>query len=117
MHRGRFRYVKVIKEDGSSVTIKVAVKQLHYIPITPKLKRFFLCEETTQQLRWHKEVIHDSEDADIMSHHVDAEAWHTIDHFDSEFTRDLVVSILVYRLMVFNLTAPIVLRTLANQFS
>jgi hypothetical protein len=88
MHRGRFRYVKVIKEDGSSVTTKVAVKQLHYIPITPRLKRFFLCEETTQQLRWHKEVIHDSEDADIMSHPVDAEAWHTIDHFDSEFTRD-----------------------------
>jgi hypothetical protein len=30
--------MKVINEDGTSVTIKVAVKQLHYIPITPRLK-------------------------------------------------------------------------------
>jgi hypothetical protein len=48
MHCGRSRYVKVINEDGASVTTKVAVKQLCYIPITPKLKRLFLCEETAQ---------------------------------------------------------------------
>jgi hypothetical protein len=39
-------------------------------------------------MRWHKEGICDSEDADIMSYHVDAEAWHALDHFDLEFTRD-----------------------------
>jgi hypothetical protein len=38
MHCDRSRYVKVIKEDGASVTTKVAVKELHYIPITPWLK-------------------------------------------------------------------------------
>jgi hypothetical protein len=27
------RYVKVINKDGAPVTTKVAVKQLHYIPI------------------------------------------------------------------------------------
>jgi hypothetical protein len=32
MHCGRSRYVKVINEDGASVTTKVAVKQLHYVP-------------------------------------------------------------------------------------
>jgi hypothetical protein len=41
-----------------------------------------------QQMRWHKEGIRDSEDVDIMSHPVDAEAWHALDHFDLEFARD-----------------------------
>jgi hypothetical protein len=81
--------VNVINEDGASVTTKVVVKQLHYIPITPRLKRLFLCEEMAQQMRWHKEGIRDSEDADIMSHPADAEAWHALDHFDLEFARDL----------------------------
>ncbi len=38
MHCGRSRYMKVINEDGASVTTKVVVKQLRYIPITPRLK-------------------------------------------------------------------------------
>jgi hypothetical protein len=74
MHCGRSRYVNMINEDGASVTTKVVVKQLHYIPITPRLKRLFLCEEMAQQMRWHKEGIRDSEDTDIMSHPADAEA-------------------------------------------
>jgi hypothetical protein len=41
-----------------------------------------------QQMRWHKEGIRDSEDANIMSHHADAEAWHALDHFDPEFARE-----------------------------
>jgi hypothetical protein len=88
MHCGWSRYVKVLNEDGASVTTKVVVKQLCYIPITPRLKQLFLCEETTQQMRWHKEGIHDSEDADIMSHSVDVEAWHALDSFDLEFVRE-----------------------------
>jgi hypothetical protein len=82
------RYVKVINEDGSSVTTKVVVKQLRYIPTTPRLKWLFLCEETTQQMRWNKEGIRDCEHANIMSHPADAEAWHALDHFDPEFARD-----------------------------
>jgi hypothetical protein len=80
--------VKVINKDGASVITKVAVKQLCYIPITARLKRLFLCEEKVQQMRWHKKGIRDSEDADIMSHPADDEAWHTLDHFDPEFARD-----------------------------
>jgi hypothetical protein len=68
-------------------------------------------------MRWHKQEIHDSEDANIMSHPADAETWHTLDCFDIEFAWDPGVSILVYQWMVFNLTAPIVLHTLAGQFS
>jgi hypothetical protein len=88
MHCDRFRYMKVVNEDEASVTTKVAVKQLHYIPITPRLKRLFLCEETAQQMRWHKEGIRDSEDADIMSHPTDAKACHALDLFDPEFAGD-----------------------------
>jgi hypothetical protein len=80
--------VKVINKDGTSITTKVVVKQLRYIPITPRLKRLFLCEETMQQMRCHKEGIRNREDVDIMSHPGDAEAWHTLDHFDPKFARD-----------------------------
>jgi hypothetical protein len=88
MHYSRSRYVKVINEDRASVTIKTVVKQLRYIPIRPRLKQFFLCEETAQQMRWYKEGIRDSEDADIMSHPADVEAWHGLEHFDLEFAWD-----------------------------
>jgi hypothetical protein len=88
MHCGRSRDMKVINKDGASLTTKVAVKELCYIPITPRLTQLFLCKETMQQMRWHKEGIHDSEDPDIMSHPVDAEAWCILDCFDLEFARD-----------------------------
>jgi hypothetical protein len=80
--------VKVRNEDGDSVTIKVVIKQLRYMPITPRLKWLFLSEETVKQMRWHKEGKHETEDLNIMSHPVDSEAWQTLDHFDPEFARD-----------------------------
>jgi hypothetical protein len=80
--------VKVINEDGTSVTIKVAIKQLCYMTITLRLKRLFLCEEMAQLMRWHKEGIRDSEDPDIMLHPVDAEVCHALDYFDPEFATD-----------------------------
>jgi 1,4-alpha-glucan branching enzyme len=75
MHCGRSRYVKVINKDRASVTTKVMVKQLCYIPIMPRLKHLFMSKETAKQMRWHKEGKHDSEDVDIMLHPVDGEAW------------------------------------------
>jgi hypothetical protein len=89
MHCGRSRYVKVINEDGASVTTKVAVKQLCYIPITARLKQLLLCEEMAQLMRWYKEGIRDSEDPDILSHPADDEAWHALDRFDPEFAWEL----------------------------
>jgi hypothetical protein len=85
---GMSRYVKVINKDGASVTTKVAVKYLCYIPITPSMKWLFLCEEMAQLRRWHKEGIRDSEDPDIMLHPADAKAWHDLDNFDPKFARD-----------------------------
>jgi hypothetical protein len=74
MHCGRSKYVKVVNEDGASVTTIVVVKQLRYMPITPRLKRLYLSEETAKQMRWHKEGKCDSEVPNIMLHPTDTEA-------------------------------------------
>jgi hypothetical protein len=68
-------------------------------------------------MRWDKEDKCVSEDTDIMSHHTDGEAWKALDHFDTEFARDPKSVRLGLLTNGFNLTAPIVLRTLAGQFS
>jgi hypothetical protein len=87
MHSGRSIYVKVVNEDGASITTKVAVKQLCYMPITSRLKQLYLSKETAKQMRWHKEGKRDREDPDIMSHHADTEAWEAMDCFDLEFAK------------------------------
>jgi hypothetical protein len=48
MHCGWSRYMMVINEDGASVTTKVAIKQVRYIPIMRRLKWLFMCEEMVQ---------------------------------------------------------------------
>jgi hypothetical protein len=88
MHCGQSRYVKVVNKDGASITIKVAVKQLCYMPVTPWLKQSYLSEETGKQMRWHKEGKRDSKHTNIMSHPVDSEAWEALNYFDPEFARD-----------------------------
>jgi hypothetical protein len=47
-----------------------------------------MCEETAHQIRWHKEGICDSEDANIMLDPTDAKAWHSMNRFDPEFAKD-----------------------------
>jgi hypothetical protein len=46
MHCGRSRYVKAVNENRTSITTKVAVKQLRYMPITLRLKQLYISEET-----------------------------------------------------------------------
>jgi hypothetical protein len=43
--------MKMVNEDGASVTTKAAVKQLRYMPVTLRLKWLYLSEETTKQMR------------------------------------------------------------------
>jgi hypothetical protein len=74
VHCGRSRYKKVVNEDGASITTKVVVKQIHCVPITPRLKRLYLSKEAAKQMMWHKEEKHDSEDFDIMFHLANGEA-------------------------------------------
>jgi hypothetical protein len=114
MHCGRSRYVKFINEDRVSVTTKVAVKQLRYIHITPRLKQLFLSEETVKQMRWHKEGKRDREDSDIMLHPTDGKAWQALDILIQNLHGTPGVFALVCRRMVSNLTASIVVRTPAG---
>jgi hypothetical protein len=88
MNCGRSIYVKVLNEDGASVTTKVAVKQCRYMPIMVRLKWLYLSEETMKQLMWHKEGKCDSEDPDVMLHPAHSEAWEALDRFDPKFARD-----------------------------
>jgi hypothetical protein len=88
IHCGKSRYVEVVNEDGDSITTKVAVKQLRYMPVTARLKRLFLSKETAKKMRWHKEGKRESQDPDIMAHPADGEAWQALDRFDPEFARD-----------------------------
>jgi hypothetical protein len=48
MHCGRSRYVKVVNKDGASITTKVAMKQLCYMPITLRLKWLYLSDESAK---------------------------------------------------------------------
>jgi hypothetical protein len=43
--------MKMVNEDGASVATKAVVKQLRYMPVTLRLKRLCLSEETTKQMR------------------------------------------------------------------
>jgi hypothetical protein len=54
MHCNKSRYAVVVDEKGIEITTKVPVKQLQYMPITPRLKWLFLNQETTKQMRRHK---------------------------------------------------------------
>jgi hypothetical protein len=45
MHCSRSRYVKVINDDRATVSTKVAVKQLHCMPISVRLKWLYLSVE------------------------------------------------------------------------
>jgi hypothetical protein len=78
----------VLDEDGNEVTTNEPIKQLRYMPITPRFKRLFLNQETAKQIRWHKEGNRQDQDPDIMVHPSDGEAWQTLDRFDPEFVKD-----------------------------
>ena len=59
------------------------------MPIMPRLKQLFLSQETAVQMRWHSEGIRERDGKDVMAHSSNGAAWQALDHFDSEFARDL----------------------------
>jgi hypothetical protein len=83
---GKSRYIEVINDDGETVTIEVAHKQLRYIPITPRLKQMFLLERTTIHMRWHKDG--ERENKEVMVHPLDLDTWKALDNFNLEFAQD-----------------------------
>jgi hypothetical protein len=85
--------MKVGNEFGDSITTKMAIKQLCYIPITYHAKASTVVlirrSKETNKMTWHKEGKYDCEDSYIMVNPVNAEALQSLDCFDLEFVRDL----------------------------
>jgi hypothetical protein len=80
------RFVEVVNEDGEMVMTKTAHKQLHYMPLTPRMKRLFISKKTAGPMRWHKEGVRENDQ--VMVHPSDSEAWKALDDFDPDFARD-----------------------------
>jgi hypothetical protein len=83
---GKLRFIEVVNKDGEKVMTKVAHKQLHYMPLTPRIKRLFLSKKTTRHMRWHKEGL--CENNQVKVHLSDSEAWKALDDFDVDFAMD-----------------------------
>jgi hypothetical protein len=66
--------------------MKVAHKQLHYMPLMPRMKRLFLSKKIARHMRWHKEAVRENDQ--VMVHPFDSEAWKALDAFDPDFARD-----------------------------
>jgi hypothetical protein len=58
---GKSRFVEVINEDCEKMTMKVSHKQLHYMPLTPRMKRLFISKKTARHMRWHKEGVREKD--------------------------------------------------------
>jgi hypothetical protein len=48
---GKSRFVEVINADGEEVMSEIAYKQLHYMSLTPRLKRLFIFKKTAMRMR------------------------------------------------------------------
>jgi hypothetical protein len=83
---GKPRFIKVVNDDGEMVTTEVAHKQLHYMPIAPRLKWMFHSKTTVIHMRWHKEG--ERENKEVMVHPSDSDALKVLDNFDPEFAQD-----------------------------
>jgi hypothetical protein len=66
--------------------MEVTQKQIHYFPITPRLKRLFISKGTVRHMRWHKEGLRENDG--VMRHPSDGAAWKMLDRFDADFASD-----------------------------
>jgi uncharacterized protein (DUF2344 family) len=51
---GERRFVEVENDDGLTMTVKIACKQLRYMPLIPRLKCLFISKNIARRMRWHK---------------------------------------------------------------
>ncbi|XP_059285219.1 uncharacterized protein LOC132038584 [Lycium ferocissimum] len=58
---------------------RVAVKAMHYLPLTPRLKRLYASNSSAPHMRWHSE---NRRPPGVMCHPSDGEAWK---HFDATY--------------------------------
>ncbi|XP_057775147.1 uncharacterized protein LOC130994128 [Salvia miltiorrhiza] len=82
LHECKFCDAKRYKESsgasGSRQRRLVAVSQMHYFPITPRLQRLYASKATAADMRWHATSVNDG----VMRHPADSPAWK---HFDQTF--------------------------------
>jgi hypothetical protein len=83
---GKSQFVEVINADGEEMMMEIAYKQLHYMSLTPRLKRLFISKKTAMHKRWHKEG--ERGHSNVMVYPSDGEAWKALDNFDPNFARD-----------------------------
>jgi hypothetical protein len=55
------RFVEVVNEDSEKVTTKTAHKQLRYMPLTSRMKWFFISKKTARHMGWHKEGVREND--------------------------------------------------------
>jgi hypothetical protein len=69
---GKSMFVEVVNKDGEKVMMKVAHKQLCYMPLTPRMKQLFISKKTARHMRWHKEGVRENDQ--VMVNPSDSEA-------------------------------------------
>jgi hypothetical protein len=100
------RCVEVVNEDSEKVTMKVAHKQLCYMPLTPRMKQLFLSKKTARHMRWHKEGVYENDQ--VMVHLSYSEAWKALVDFDTDFARDVRnvrIGLVVDGFLLYNMSA------------
>jgi hypothetical protein len=83
---GKLRFVEVVNKDGEMVTMKTAHKQLHYMPLTPRMKSLFISKKIARHMMWHKEGVRENDQ--VMVHPSDSEAWKARDDSNPDLARD-----------------------------
>jgi hypothetical protein len=58
---GKLRFVEIINENDEKVTTNVACKQLHYMPLMPRMKRLLLLKKITRHMKWNKEGVREND--------------------------------------------------------
>ncbi|XP_057808561.1 uncharacterized protein LOC131023040 [Salvia miltiorrhiza] len=82
---GASRYKENLRASGSRRKKRVAAKQMHYFPLTPRLQRLFASAATAENMRWHATSIEDG----IMRHPADSPAWKHLNSVYPGFTEEI----------------------------
>ena len=77
----RYKPPKIGKPNQSKILYNV----LLYLPLTPRLQRFYMSTNTAKHMTWHHETCHEPR---VMCHPCDSEAWKQFNQCHPEFTTE-----------------------------
>ncbi|CAK8537482.1 unnamed protein product [Lathyrus sativus] len=77
------RYVP--RKPGMGNYNDVLVKRMHYLPITPRLKRLYASIETAKDMRWHH---HNNSSSCVLRHPSDGKSWKNFDEMHPDFANE-----------------------------